>query len=72
MNFYNWEGVRWNVGIMLLHHVIKVLGRVIKEVRSKVVIYDMQFGFRPERGTTDAILIVRQVQERCLEKKRDL
>ena len=35
-------------------------------------INDMQFGFRPGRGTTDAIFIVRQIQERFLEKKRDL
>jgi hypothetical protein len=60
-------------GIKLLDHVMKVLERVIeKKVRSKVVINDMQFGFRPGRGTTDAIFIVRQVQERYLEKKRDL
>ena len=63
-----WSG--WYRGIKLLDHVIKVLERVIeKKVRSKVVINDMQFGFRPGRGTTDAIFIVRQVQERYLEKK---
>ena len=60
-------------GIKLLDHVMKVLERVIeKKVRSRVVINDMQFGFRPGRGTTDAIFIVRQVQERYLEKKKDL
>jgi len=32
----------------------------------------MQFGFTPGGGTTDAICIVRHVQERFLEKKRDL
>ena len=37
-----------------------------------MVIISMQFGFRPEKGTTDAILIVRQVQERFMEKKEDL
>ena len=60
-------------GIKLLDQVMKVLERVIdKKVRSKVDIDDMQFGFRPGRGTTDAIFIVRQVQERFLEKKKDL
>lgn len=60
-------------GIKLLDHVMKVLERVVeKKVRNKVVINDMQFGFRPGRGTTDAIFIVRQVQERYLEKKKDL
>ena len=61
-------------GIKLLDHVMKVLERVIeKRVRSKVSIYDVQFGFRPQRhGNTDAMFIVRQMQGRFLEKKRDL
>ena len=60
-------------GIKLLDHVMKVLERVIeKKVRNKVVISDMQFGFRPGKGTTDAIFIVRQIQERYLEKKKNL
>ena len=47
-------------GIKLLDHVMKVLEGVIEEkVRSKVVINDMQYGFRPGRGTTDAIFIMR-------------
>ena len=41
-------------------------------MRRKVSINDMQFGFSPGRGTTDAIFIVRQIQERFLEKKRKL
>ena len=39
-------------------------------MRSKVSINDMQFGFRSGRGTTDVIFIVRQIQERFLEKKK--
>ena len=38
---------------------------------SRVQIAKRQFGFRPGRGTTDAIFIVRQVQEKFLEKKKD-
>ena len=57
--------------IQLLDHVMKVLERVIeKRVRGKVSISDMQFGFRSGRRTTDAIFIVRQIQERLLEKKK--
>ena len=41
-------------------------------MRRNVIIDDMQFGFMPGRGTTDAIFIVRQLQERYLEKKREL
>jgi len=32
----------------------------------------MQFGFRAGRGTTDAIFIVRQLQEKYREKKKNL
>lgn len=45
-------------GIKLLDHVMKILERVIeRRIRSKVVINDMQFGFRPGKRTTDAIFI---------------
>ena len=33
---------------------------------------DMQFGFNPGKGTTDSIFIVRQVQEKFLEKQKEL
>ena len=60
-------------GIKLLDHVMKVLERVIENrVRGRVKIDDMQLGFRSGRGTTDAIFIVRQVQEKFLAKKKDL
>lgn len=60
-------------GIKLLDHVMKVFERVVeKRVRSKVVLDEMQFGFRPGVGTTDAIFIVRQVQEKYISKKKDL
>jgi hypothetical protein len=46
-------------GIKLLDHGMKVLECVIeKKVRGRVSIDDMQFGFRPGRGTTNAIFIV--------------
>ena len=60
-------------GIRLLEHVLKVLERVIEaRVRRIVKIDDMQFGFMPGRGTTDAIFIVCQLQEKFLAKKKDL
>ena len=52
---------------------MKVLERVIeRRVRDKVQIDSMQFDFRLGRGTTNAIFIVRQMQERCLAKKQEV
>ena len=60
-------------GIKLLEHVLKVFERVIEErVRRIVKIDDMQFGFMAGKGTTDAIFIVRQLQEKYLASKKDL
>ena len=57
----------------LLEHAMKVFERVIEaRVRKIVKIDSMQFGFMPGRGTTDAIFIVRQLQEKYLAKKKGL
>jgi len=59
--------------IKLLEHGMKVLERVLeKRIRKKVKIDEMQFGFMPGRGTTDAIFIVRQLQEKYMEKRKKL
>ena len=45
-------------GIKLLEHGMKVFERVLEaRLRRNVIIDDMQFGFMPGRGTTDAIFI---------------
>ena len=50
-----------------------VLERVIEaRLRKTVKIDEMQFGFCPGKGTTDAIFIVRQVQEKFLGKQKEL
>jgi len=60
-------------GIKLLEHVLKVLERVFEaRIRKMVKIDEMQFGFSPGKGTTDAIFIVRQVQEKFLGKQKEL
>src|SRR5208282_3981284 len=60
-------------GIKLLDQVMKVFERGIeRKMRNLVSLDDMQFGFRPGRGTTDAIFIVRQIQEKFLAQKKDL
>ena len=44
---------------------MKMLERVLgKRIRCQVSIDNMQFGFMPGKGTTDAIFIMRQVQEK--------
>ena len=49
---------------------MKVLERVLADrIRQQVNIDDMQFGFTSGKGTTDAIFILRQVQEKCREKQ---
>ena len=60
-------------GIKLLEHAMKVLGRVIEErVRNIVRIENMQFGFMAARSTTNAIFIVRQLQEKYLARNKEL
>ena len=52
---------------------MKVLERVVEQlIRKKTQISDMQFGFMPGRGTTDAIFIVRQMQEKYLAANKPL
>ncbi len=60
-------------GLKLLDQVMKVLERVVEKlIRDMVDIDEMQFGFVPGRGTTDAIFILRQLQEKYLAKKKNL
>ena len=60
-------------GIQLLDQVVKAFERVMEQkIRNMVTIDEMQFGFRPGSGTTDAIFIVRQIQEKFLAKKKEL
>ena len=59
--------------VKLLEHGMKVLEGVLKKrLRRKMKIDDMQFGFVPDKGTMDAIFMVRQLQEKFLEKRKDL
>ena len=58
-------------GIKLLEHGLKLLENIIdRRLRELVSINQMQFGFSKGRGTTDAIFILRQVQEKMLKKKK--
>ena len=52
---------------------MKLFERVLeKKIRCQVSIDNMQFGFMPGKDTTDAIFIMRQVQEKHQAKKKKL
>ena len=53
-------------GLKLTEQVMKILERIVDGIRQLVSIDDSQFGFVPGRGTTDAIFVVRQLQEKYL------
>ena len=60
-------------GLKLLDHVMKGIERVIEKIiRERISTDDMQFGFMPGRGTTDAIFILRHLQEKHLAKNKKL
>ena len=51
---------------------MKVIERVIdKLLRERIDIDEMQFGFVPGRGTTDAIFLLRQLQEKVFGKEKE-
>lgn len=60
-------------GLRLLDHGFKIFERILLERLKKIVwIHPHQSGFTAGKSTTDAIFILRQLQERYLEKKSKL
>ena len=54
-------------GLKLTEQAMKILERIVDGlIRQAVSIYDSKFGFVPRRGTTDAIFVVWQLQEKYL------
>ena len=54
-------------GLKLTEQTMKILERIVDGlIRQAVSFDDFQFGFVPERGTTDAIFVVPQLQEKYL------
>ena len=61
------------LGLKLTEQVMKILERIVDSlIRQLVSIDNSQFGFVPGRGTTDAIFVVRQLQEKYLAAKKRL
>ena len=53
----------------------KILAKVLLnrlQPLSESILPETQCGFQPTRGTADMIFAARQVQEKCLEQRRDL
>ncbi|MBJ5547118.1 hypothetical protein JGG71_23225, partial [Salmonella enterica subsp. enterica serovar Derby] len=47
--------------VKLLDHAMKVVERVLEQrIRNQIRVDEMQFGFMPGKGTTDAVFLVRQ------------
>ena len=60
-------------GIKLLEHMMKVHERIIdSRIRDQVAVDEIQFGFMPGKGTTDATFILKQAQEKALEGNSEL
>ena len=77
LNLFKGKGAALERGnyraLKLTDQVMKLLERVLDSyIRKMVNIDEMQFGFVPGRGTTDAIFIVRQLQEKYLGVNKPL
>ena len=60
-------------GLRLLEHGMKIMEKVLdSKLRRITNIGSSQFGFQPGKSTEDAVFIVRQLQEKYLQKKRKL
>ena len=60
-------------GLTLQDQVMKVLEHILNSIIwEQVSINNMPFGFMLGRGTTDAIFILRQQQEKYLNKKKNI
>ena len=59
--------------LKLLEHGMKVVKRVLKKMLHGIVSVDeMQFGFMPDRGTINAVFILRRMQEEHHAKGKKL
>ena len=60
-------------GLKLTEQAMKILERIVDGLKRQVVSIDnSHFGFVPGRGTTDAIFVIRQLQEKYLAVNKRL
>ena len=60
-------------GIKLLEHGMKIFEKILeRRLRKLITVNNMQFGFSPGKGTTDAVFIIQRLQEKQIEVHKDL
>ena len=60
-------------GVKLLEHAVKIVESVLESrIRLLVNLDEMQFGFMPGKGTTEALFLVRRMQEEYRDKGKPL
>ena len=60
-------------GIKLLEHGMKMFEKIVeRRLRKLITVNNMQFGLSPRKGTTDAVFIIQQLQEKHIEVHKDL
>ena len=60
-------------GINLMSHTMKIWDRIIEaRLRDRVEISEQQYGFMPEKGTTDAMFALRMLMEKYREGQKQL
>ena len=61
------------VKLGLLKHALKIVERVFeRRIRALVNQDKMQFRFLPEKGTTDALFILKKIKEEYRKKEKEL
>ena len=56
-----------------MEHGMKMFEIIVeRRLRKLITVNNMQFGFSPGKGTTDAVFIIQQLQEKHLEVHKDL
>ena len=61
------------MGVKLLEHAMNIVEKVLERILPRMVKVDeMQFGVMPGKGTTDAVFLLRRLQEEYLDKEKKL
>ena len=62
-----------SLGVILIEHAMTIAEKALeKRLRKIVTIDDMQFGLIPVKGTIDAVIILRRIQEEYIAKQKKL